>query len=207
LVILNHPDRNLSPQATARMQEINEAYDVIGDQNKRTKYDFESLNSTTTSQTTDSSYAETANLQEFSSEENFVPASEWVYFFLVITVVCMAMTMSLFFSFPTLTDWFIKLQLSPLVTLLVIPVGLLGISSIIISWKSSKSAEKESQCPKCGKVWAAEKLSEKLMGIFRKALGRIRRTGVSFITCGKYKIHYKCKYCSYEWLFIKIRKV
>lgn len=41
LAILKHPDRDLSPQATAEMQDINEAYSILGNGNKRKKYDLE----------------------------------------------------------------------------------------------------------------------------------------------------------------------
>ena len=41
LASLTHPDRDSSPQATTRMQEINEAYGVLGNENKRIKYDIE----------------------------------------------------------------------------------------------------------------------------------------------------------------------
>jgi curved DNA-binding protein CbpA len=41
LASLTHPDRDSSPQATRRMQEINEAYGVLGNENKRIKYDIE----------------------------------------------------------------------------------------------------------------------------------------------------------------------
>jgi len=36
----NHPDRNPSPEASVRMQEINEAYEVLSDQQKRKQYDM-----------------------------------------------------------------------------------------------------------------------------------------------------------------------
>jgi len=35
----NHPDRNPSPEASVRMQEINEAYEVLSDAQKRKQYD------------------------------------------------------------------------------------------------------------------------------------------------------------------------
>jgi DnaJ-class molecular chaperone len=36
-----HPDRNQSSEAVDKIREINEAYDILGDQNKRTHYDLE----------------------------------------------------------------------------------------------------------------------------------------------------------------------
>jgi DnaJ-class molecular chaperone len=35
----NHPDRNPSPEASAKMQQINEAYEVLSDPQKRSEYD------------------------------------------------------------------------------------------------------------------------------------------------------------------------
>ena len=35
----NHPDRNPSPEASAKMREINEAYEVLSDPQKRNEYD------------------------------------------------------------------------------------------------------------------------------------------------------------------------
>ena len=43
LAILKHPDRDPSPQATAEMQDINEAYSVLGNENKRKQYDLEHI--------------------------------------------------------------------------------------------------------------------------------------------------------------------
>lgn len=44
LAILKHPDRDSSPQATAEMQDINEAYSILGNGDKRKKYDLEYMN-------------------------------------------------------------------------------------------------------------------------------------------------------------------
>lgn len=40
LVVRYHPDRNPDPEAAVRIREINIAYDVIGDPDKRRSYDF-----------------------------------------------------------------------------------------------------------------------------------------------------------------------
>jgi molecular chaperone DnaJ len=39
LVLKYHPDVNKDPKSEAKMQEVNEAYAVLGDQNKRKQYD------------------------------------------------------------------------------------------------------------------------------------------------------------------------
>jgi predicted RNA-binding Zn-ribbon protein involved in translation (DUF1610 family) len=78
----------------------------------------------------------------------------------------------------------------------------------LIFWKSSQSSEKENQCPQCGKVWVAERLGERSMGIFKRAVdGGSRYTYMGLVTCQKYQTHYKCNHCSYEWLFTTIRRI
>jgi len=42
----NHPDRNPSPEASAKMQQINEAYEVLSDPQKRSEYDTPERGST-----------------------------------------------------------------------------------------------------------------------------------------------------------------
>ncbi len=54
LVLKYHPDINPSPDATARMQEINSAYSMIGDPKKRIEYD--SVYYTTSNSSNSSSY-------------------------------------------------------------------------------------------------------------------------------------------------------
>lgn len=40
LVVQYHPDKNPSPEAATRIREINEAYDVLGDPDKKIQYDY-----------------------------------------------------------------------------------------------------------------------------------------------------------------------
>lgn len=198
----------VSPQETARIEAINEAYDVLGDQSQRTEYDFEYFNVTTMLEAKASSSAEMAKLQEFSEKEpigKFASASTWFMFYLITTTLCLAMTMLFLSRFPP----YIPVDQIPWGIYLVPPLAVLGMISLIIFWQSSQADERENQCPQCLKGWAAEKLDEKFMGRFQKSMegdfGR-NRSG-RFVRCEKYQLHYKCKYCAYEWLFIKIRKV
>jgi DnaJ domain len=39
LALRYHPDRNAAPEAAARMRAINEAWEVLGDSNRRSEYD------------------------------------------------------------------------------------------------------------------------------------------------------------------------
>jgi hypothetical protein len=82
-------------------------------------------------------------------------------------------------------------------------------------WRLSKDAEHEVKCPGCGKSWAAENSGEELIGMFRKSQPRIfQRRGllpfgdsdVKMVWYEKYRIHYKCKLCGYEWELLKSRK-
>lgn len=44
LVVQYHPDKNSSPEAAALIREINEAYDVLGDPDKKIQYDYRQSN-------------------------------------------------------------------------------------------------------------------------------------------------------------------
>lgn len=107
--------------------------------------------------------------------------------------------------------------------LFIILFGLLSSSGVLAIWKSSKASENEAQCPKCNALWAAEKLDEKLTGVYSKTIfksGPLRtyirifgfiyypsKFGVDITNSyQRYKIHYKCKYCGFEWLFLVSRK-
>jgi hypothetical protein len=199
LAILNHPDKNSNPQATVRMQEINEAYNTIGDKNKRIKYDFEYSNSTDSVFQKKSSYnKDTTNLQQFSAEDlvpqfNPLPVS---IAFLVLSAACFLVTLALtlepFSIFPTLT--FLGL------------LSALPFHGALTLWKYLKSNENEAKCPRCGNLWAAEKLNEKLIGIFERAKYDQNSRTFAVYNYQKYKTHYKCKYCNNEWLLLKSRK-
>jgi hypothetical protein len=194
LAILNHPDRNPSVQATLRMQEINEAYSILGEKRKRSKYDSERNNFTTGSQTTSAPQKTTpaTNLQQI-----FAKDVTWRIVFLPLPIAIVVLMISIqalirnvraLWSVPELIDyWDWRPTISPL---FLVVLSSIYIGSILLLWlRSSKSREFEAQCPKCGKPWAAEKLSEKPIGVSQR-----------------YKIHYKCKYCFYEWQFIKTKR-
>ena len=73
LAILNHPDRNPISQATARMQEINEAYSVVGNRNNRRKYDSERIGSTANASPQNKDTSTTMNLQQIFAEDTIPP--------------------------------------------------------------------------------------------------------------------------------------
>lgn len=52
LVVQYHPDKNNTVEAASRIREINEAYDVLGDPNKKIQYDYQRNNLVFQQQTT-----------------------------------------------------------------------------------------------------------------------------------------------------------
>lgn len=159
----------------------------------------EPLNLPATS-TKDSSITE--NLQLFSSN----PEPDRLVLFLIVAMACGMVFVILLITLPNFISWYMTY---PLFSALATVIGLFFTSDMIIRWKSSKSSEKENQCPRCGKPWAAENLSQKI-SVFRKSLEPLNKTGNpqgNFFMYEKYNTHYKCKYCSYEWLYAKTKKL
>lgn len=194
LAILNHPDKNPSVQATLRMQEINEAYGILGDKRKRSGYDSERGIPFAKPRTTSAPRATPAraNLQQIFAEDIIRPIgllpltiAKAVLIVSTIIVASSIWWISLLETdkyYDWEWDWRVVIFASSILVLSLISIG--GIFFL----RLSKSREMETQCPKCGKARAAEKLDERLAGVSR------------------YKIHYRCKYCSYEWQFIKTKK-
>ncbi len=212
LAILNHPDKNQTRQAVTRMQEVNEAYSVLGNNYKRANYDFECKNFSTSSQA--STTPNYVNVLTTTSLEQFYPKKLSARYS-VLLGIGMLFLFALFFltlivrnlsssgfsiTWSGLGSLFIVISL---LSLIPTTLGVFFLTSFI-SFFLSKREEK--QCPKCGKVQVAEKMDEKLMGIFKRVAGQASSRGswsIPFFTYGKYKIHYKCKLCSYEWFYIK----
>lgn len=71
LATLNHPDKNPTAQATAQMQEINEAFGVLGNKARRIKYDLEYANVPAETPANDSSLNKDIPAAEKSSR--FIP--------------------------------------------------------------------------------------------------------------------------------------
>jgi hypothetical protein len=88
----------------------------------------------------------------------------------------------------------------------------------LILWIRFKENEKETKCPQCKQLWAAENLDDELLGIFRKndlrpssilirGRGSLGENETKMVWYGKYKIYYRCKYCGYEWTSFKSRRL
>jgi predicted RNA-binding Zn-ribbon protein involved in translation (DUF1610 family) len=95
----------------------------------------------------------------------------------------------------------------------VLIVSLL-ISGGVSLWKLFKDRENEAMCPRCGKHWVAKRLGENMLGIFRKnqprlfqSKGAARESDHKMVEYARYKVHYKCEDCGYEWDFLKSRKL
>lgn len=216
LAIFTHPDRNPTPEATTRMQEINEAYGVIGNKNRRRKYDSARGEAIGKARTKDSPQSEdspkTPDLQHVFAED----ATPSVSFLSTIVISAFSAISASFFcwSLTTLNLEFIIPAAAAGIT------GALSIYGILAVWRNYKSGEIEAQCPKCNNLWAAEKLGEKITGVFPKkpfalwSLPRITHGQFEWydseepesVPYERYKVRYKCKYCGYEWAFLGSRR-
>jgi hypothetical protein len=193
LAILNHPDRNPSTQATLRMQEINEAYRVLGEKRKRIKYDSERGNPSPRTQTTSTPRRTraTANLQQIFAEDiirrmGFLPLLIALAVLLVSTGLLYSSVPPYFWSMLQAEWWwwtkvFLKEGEPAIFVLFTVVLSLASVGGILFRMLS-KFRKIETQCPKCRKDGAAEKLA----------------------SISQNTIHYRCKYCFYEWQFIKI---
>ena len=200
LAILHHPDRNPDGRATTQMQEINEAYSVIGNPGKRQQYDFLYLHPAVQAQPDYSTYSGNTipgiKLQPF-----FIQSKSTVQFILVMVIFLM-LSVNLF-------TWNLATQYVGPGTSVVLTLcfDALVIKQSVSLWRVFTASENEFKCPKCRQLWAAEVLREKLLGIFKKYI-QMDRQGkrVHGVWYEKYKIQCKCKYCGHEWMFTKSMK-
>ena len=200
LAILHHPDRTGDRQATVQMQEINEAYSVIGNPTKRLRYDFVYLNPAVPVQ---------PDISPFSM--NTTPSMKLQPFFiqnkstvqLILVIVILLMLSANFLTWDLATQ---SMGAGNSIVLLLCFDALI-IKHTLSLWRHFTASEREFKCPKCRQLWAAEILREKLLGIFKKYI-QIDRGGkrVHGIWYEKYKIQCKCKYCGHEWMFTKSMK-
>lgn len=200
LAVLYHPDRDHSPQATVHMQAINEAYDVLSDQLKRMKYDLGRGHSGSAATASPAQPgAKPTELQQIYAEE---VASPFVIHPLVSMTLC-------FMLLENLVPWILSLFHAdfssssdfPLQYVLVAAAGALLVGILTWVWNEWTTGKIESSCPRCKRPWAAIKLSERWLSKSKKTeyWGNRPRE----ITYERFKMHYKCQYCSYEWYFVK----
>ena len=180
LAIFNHPDRNSSPQATLRMQEINDAYGVLGNKHRRIKYDSEHGISSLDSQMTSAARSTAAgpNLQQIFAED--LTQHMGIFLPLAISKIVLGLSVGMLVSTLSLD---LKLTMYAVSIIIVSSVSI-GVISLL---RSIRANEIEARCPQCSKVWAAVELSRRFSGRDQKK-------------------HYKCKYCRYEWQFIKTKR-
>ena len=197
LAILHHPDRNPDGQSTGRMQEINEAYSVLGDSRKRLQYDFAHLNSTVKIETNHSPFR--ANPISGRKLQPFFIQSKSIFLGLLVIVIFLMLS-------TNFLTWDLAIQyVGPENSVvLFLCLDTLIMKRILTFWQLFTASESEYKCPKCRNLWAAEILREKLLGIFKKYV-QVDRQGkkVHGVWYEKYKIQCKCKYCGYEWIFTK----
>jgi hypothetical protein len=197
LAVLYHPDRNPDRRATVQMQEINEAYSVLGDPRKRRQYDFGHLYSAAGFQADDSPFT-AYTVPKIKLQPFFIQRKST---FLALLVFVIFLTLSANFIAWGLVTQYVGLENS---VLLLLCCDTLIMKRILTFWQLFTASESEFKCPKCSRLWAAEVLREKLLGIFKKYLqldqGGRRVHGVWY---EKYRIQCKCKYCGHEWIFTK----
>jgi hypothetical protein len=201
LALLNHPDKNPNGQSMARMQEINEAYGVLGNPQKRTRYDLAYPNFTN---------AFTASYAPYSHYSATAVRPE--PFFIQNRSTFLAIAIFLILSMNFLALFLMAEYLGP-ATLIVLFLCLntLVVNSILTPlWNHFITRESESRCPKCTNLWVAEIVSEKLLGIFKKyPMAHYHNHNVKKINLvwyEKYRIYCKCKSCDHQWTFTKSRR-
>jgi preprotein translocase subunit Sec63 len=155
LAIQNHPDRNPSPQATLRMQEINEAYSVLGEKRKRIKYDSERGYFSTEAQTNSAPQKTATFARDVLWRIEFRPLG-------IASSVFMISTYILFTSLPLpwwsmLSNWgwwmrvFWENRELPFFAFFAVLLSLVSMGGIFVRmWL--KFREINSQRPKCGKA-------------------------------------------------------
>lgn len=163
LAILNHPDKNPAParQAAVQMQEINEAYGILGNKHKRIKYDAGCGNSFTSTQPPATS--DSVNKTTTENLGSFFPEKEGFGKGFIVVVGIAGCIFLLSFAEPFFSPEFVNIFNGIKLSLIPVTLG-------VLLWKSFKSKEKEKQCPKCSNSQAAEILDEKPLGIFKKTL-------------------------------------
>ena len=201
LAILNHPDKNPNRQSMARMQEINEAYGVLGNPQKRTSYDLAYPNFTnafTASYAPYSHYSATAvRPPQFSIQNRSTFLAIAIFLMLSVNFLVLGLTAE-------------YLGPSNLVILFLCLNALVVNSILTPLWKQFRTRESESRCPQCTNLWVAEIVSEKLLGIFKKyPIANYHNHNVKKIRLvwyEKYRIYCKCKSCGHQWTFTKSRR-
>jgi len=202
LAILNHPDKNPNAQSMARMQEINEAYGVLGNPKKRSSYD---LAYPDFRNPFPASYAAAYS---HSSAAAVRPAPFLIQNRSTFLTIAIFLMLSVNFLLLFLTGEYV----GP-VTLVVLFLGLntLVVNSILAPlWTDFRTRESESRCPNCTNLWVAEIVSEKLLGIFKKyPMANYHNHNVKKIRLvwyEKYRIYCKCTSCGHQWTFTKSRR-
>lgn len=197
LAVLYHPDRNPDHQSTAQMQEINEAYNVLGDPRKRLQYDWSYLHSTAKVQANDEAFS-LNTITRIKLQPFFIQSKST--FLLVLVMVLFLMLSANIFTWP-LSTRYVGPENS---VVLFLCFDTLIMNRILTVWRLFTASESEFKCPKCSKFWAAEILREKLLGIFKKYV-QVDRRGkrVHGVWYEKYRIQCRCKYCGHEWIFTK----
>jgi len=179
------------------MQELNEAYSVLGDPRKRLHYDSIHPHWRVNAQTSTSPF--TVNTVPSIKLQPFFIQSRSTFLLLLAIVLFVMLTANLLaWQLATPSIGFEN------AVILSLCFDAFVLKRILAYWQLFTVSESEFKCPKCSKLWAAEILREKLLGIFKKYVqaGRSGRK-VHGVWYEKYKVQCKCKYCGHAWIFTK----
>lgn len=79
---------------------------------------------------------------------------------------------------------------------------------VFFVWLLVEQLLQERKCPACQKLEAAQIEWEELLGRFTRVEGRGQRNKsyLYSVRYEKYRYHYRCKYCGFEWSVIESRR-
>ncbi|CAG1016117.1 Chaperone protein DnaJ [Anaerolineales bacterium] len=220
LALQNHPDKNPGMRSSTQMQEINEAYSVLGNPQKRNKYDFERSDPYPKREDNAARGNDNATVKErmpanpFSAShkmddpgdslKTIIPSQKrwflifFIGFWLVGWVSGEVTALNSLISGINSGEF----SLFMIVWLGGWTIGG-GLAAYILFWQIFGIVN-ESKCPKCNRLWTAEILEQKLLGIFNtRERGYGENKQISWEE--KYRIRCRCTHCGHEWEFTKVK--